>query len=71
MKFVCSICGYVYEGEAAPAECPVCHACLLYTSSSFSFPSIINGLLIAGQIPSAVLQDTGLRQNHRNSALSV
>ena len=23
MKFVCSICGYVYEGEAAPAECPV------------------------------------------------
>ena len=25
-KFVCSVCGYVYEGEAAPAECPVCHA---------------------------------------------
>ena len=25
-KFVCSVCGYVYEGEAAPAECPICHA---------------------------------------------
>ena len=25
-KFVCSVCGYVYEGEATPAECPVCHA---------------------------------------------
>ena len=25
-KFVCSVCGYVYEGEAAPAECPVCQA---------------------------------------------
>ena len=25
MKFVCTVCGYVYEGEAAPAECPVCH----------------------------------------------
>ena len=25
-KFVCTVCGYVYEGEAAPAECPVCHA---------------------------------------------
>ena len=25
-KFVCSICGYVYEGPEAPAECPVCHA---------------------------------------------
>ena len=25
-KFVCKVCGYIYEGEAAPAECPVCHA---------------------------------------------
>ncbi|MDV4150040.1 NADH peroxidase [Clostridium sp. AL.422] len=25
-KFVCTICGYVYEGEMAPAECPVCKA---------------------------------------------
>ena len=24
-KFVCSVCGYVHEGDAAPAECPVCH----------------------------------------------
>lgn len=26
MKFVCSVCGYVYEGEKAPEECPICHA---------------------------------------------
>lgn len=26
MKFVCSVCGYVYEGDKAPDECPVCHA---------------------------------------------
>ena len=25
-KYVCKVCGYVYEGDAAPAECPVCHA---------------------------------------------
>ena len=25
-KFVCTVCGYVYEGEAAPAECPICKA---------------------------------------------
>ncbi len=25
MKFVCSVCGYVHEGDAPPAECPVCH----------------------------------------------
>ena len=53
-KFVCSVCGYVYEGEAAPEFCPLCKApaskfieqteektwaCLLYTS-------IIEDLLI-------------------------
>ena len=25
-KFVCSVCGYVYEGDAAPEKCPVCKA---------------------------------------------
>ena len=23
-KFVCSVCGYVHEGDAAPEKCPVC-----------------------------------------------
>ena len=25
-KFRCQVCGYIYEGDAAPAECPLCHA---------------------------------------------
>ncbi len=25
-KFVCTICGYVYEGEKAPEKCPICGA---------------------------------------------
>lgn len=25
-KYVCLVCGYVYEGESAPDECPICHA---------------------------------------------
>jgi rubrerythrin len=25
-KFVCSVCGYVYEGEEAPERCPQCKA---------------------------------------------
>ncbi len=25
-KFVCTVCGYIYEGAEAPAECPLCHA---------------------------------------------
>ena len=23
-KWVCSVCGYVHEGDAAPEVCPVC-----------------------------------------------
>jgi rubrerythrin len=26
MKWVCSVCGYIHEGDQPPAECPVCHA---------------------------------------------
>ncbi len=26
MKFVCSVCGYVHEGDSAPEKCPVCGA---------------------------------------------
>lgn len=25
-KFVCSVCGYVHEGDSAPEKCPVCGA---------------------------------------------
>ena len=25
MKFICTVCGYIHEGDAAPAECPQCH----------------------------------------------
>ena len=25
-KWVCNVCGYVYEGDAAPEKCPVCGA---------------------------------------------
>ena len=25
-KFVCTVCGYVYEGETAPEKCPLCGA---------------------------------------------
>ena len=23
-KFICPVCGYVHEGDAAPEKCPVC-----------------------------------------------
>lgn len=24
-KMGCTVCGYIYEGDQAPEECPVCH----------------------------------------------
>ena len=25
-KFICTVCGYIYEGDAAPEKCPLCGA---------------------------------------------
>ena len=25
-KFICTVCGYIYEGETAPEKCPLCGA---------------------------------------------
>ena len=25
-KFICTVCGYIHEGDAAPAQCPMCKA---------------------------------------------
>ena len=25
-KFICSVCGYIYEGSEAPSKCPICKA---------------------------------------------
>ena len=25
-KFICTVCGYIYEGTEAPEKCPVCKA---------------------------------------------
>ncbi|MGL5868059.1 rubredoxin-like domain-containing protein, partial [Clostridium chrysemydis] len=24
-RFICTVCGYVYEGESAPLKCPICN----------------------------------------------
>ena len=25
-KFICTVCGYIYEGTEAPEKCPICKA---------------------------------------------
>ena len=36
-KFRCKVCGYIYQGDAVPAECPVCHV------GSNMFEEIVEG----------------------------
>ena len=42
-KFVCTVCGYVYEGDAAPAECPICHA------ASDKFKEVVGEMKLAAE----------------------
>ena len=42
-KWVCSVCGYVYEGDAAPAQCPVCKV------SSDKFTKVEGELVLAAE----------------------
>lgn len=71
-KFVCSVCGYVYEGEKAPDFCPQCKA----PASKFTeAPS--EGLAWADQHVVGVAKDTdpeileGLRQNFTGECTEV
>ena len=36
-KFRCTVCGYVYEGDAAPEKCPLCKAPAALRFKVYSF----------------------------------
>ncbi len=71
-KFVCAICGYVYEGESAPEKCPQCGA----PASKFSEQSA-SGLTWADEHRIGVAKDVdaevleGLRQNFTGECTEV
>ncbi len=44
-KFICSVCGYAYEGEAAPDKCPQCGA----GASAFREATSSTGLVYADE----------------------
>lgn len=70
-KFVCTVCGYVYEGEAAPAECPICHA------PASKFVEQIGEMTFADEHRVGVAKDVdprileGLRQNFTGECSEV
>ncbi len=71
-KFICTICGYVYEGEAAPESCPQCGA----PSTKFN-EQTESGLIYADEHRLGVAQGVdpqiieGLRQNFMGECTEV
>ena len=72
-KFVCSVCGYVFEGDAAPEKCPQCKA----PASKFNEVSSEGGMAWADQHVVGVAKDVdpeilqGLRENFNGECSEV
>lgn len=72
-KFVCSVCGYVYEGESAPEACPQCKA----PGSKFNEANEAGGMAWADQHVVGVAKDVdpeilqGLRENFNGECSEV
>jgi rubrerythrin len=70
-KFICTVCGYVHEGDQPPEKCPICKA----DASKFSeaTDSLIwadeHRIGVAADIDSAVLE--GLRANFTGECTEV
>ena len=71
-KFICSVCGYVYEGAEAPDQCPQCKA----PKSKFT-EQAGEGLVFADEHRIGVAKDVdpeileGLRQNFAGECTEV
>lgn len=72
-KWVCQVCGYVYEGESAPAQCPQCKA----PASKFTEQKEQAGLSYADEHRIGVAKDVdaevveGLRMNFTGECTEV
>jgi rubrerythrin len=70
-KFVCTICGYVHEGDQAPAECPICKAPaskFVEQSGDLSFADEHHVGIIEG-VDARIVE--GLRQNFTGECSEV
>ena len=71
-RFICSVCGYVHEGDAAPESCPQCHA----PASKF-VEQDTTGLVFADEHRIGVAKDVdpeiveGLRQHFMGECTEV
>ncbi|SEJ70570.1 Rubrerythrin [Propionispira arboris] len=70
-KFVCTVCGYVHEGDHAPAECPICKAPaskFVEQSGDLSFADEHHVGIIEG-VDARIVE--GLRQNFTGECSEV
>ena len=70
-KFVCMICGYVYEGDSAPAQCPQCQAPaskfkLMVEKDAWAAEHVVG---IAKGVPADIIAD--LRSNFEGECSEV
>ncbi|MBR2716665.1 MAG: NADH peroxidase [Oscillospiraceae bacterium] len=70
-KFVCMVCGYVYEGDSAPSQCPQCKAPaakfkLMPEKDSWAAEHVVG---IAKGVPEDILAD--LRSNFTGECSEV
>ena len=71
MKYVCSVCGYIHEGEEAPEKCPLCKAPkekfnVLNDEADFADAHVIG---IAQGVDEEIIE--GLRQNFQGECMEV
>ena len=73
MKFRCTVCGYVYEGDAAPEKCPICGA----PAEKFELVDETEDLVLADEHKVGIAKDLdpevveGLRANFEGECMEV
>ena len=70
-KYVCSVCGYVHEGDSAPEKCPVCKApASKFVEQAADMTWAAEHVIgIAKDVPEEILQ--GLRENFNGECTEV
>ena len=71
MKWVCQICGYVYEGEQPPEKCPICKApASKFTKQDAEMTWAAEHVVgVANEVPEDIKQ--GLRENFTGECSEV
>jgi len=68
-KYVCPVCGYVYEGENPPAACPVCKAALKKEEANEMSWAAEHVIGIAKDVPEDI--KAGLKANFEGECCEV